>query len=191
MQYITGIAAFGIECERDSVGKWNIGKKDWLDDNFLWLSESDDSPFKNYGIEENKIVPYREYCTYNVADHVRAYLDLLHAQKFDLLDGAFHEYIRSMKCRKDIFMVTYGKLRHLAGFHAINDFMCNEFGNAWMSYVDSVETVAEHLANREDIQTLDETLTKRNYDVEENFKKRLDIRLKQEKEDNPLAYKSK
>lgn len=150
MQYLTGLLAFGVECERDSVGKWNITKSEFLDDSLFIMKESDESPFKNYGIEENKIVPYREFCTYNVADHVRAYCDLLYDHKFDILKDAFAEYVRSLKCRKDIFMLVYGKLRHLAGFHAINEFMTDEFGNAWISYIDSVESVAEHISKRAD-----------------------------------------
>lgn len=150
MQYLTGLLAFGVECERDSVGKWNITRKEFLDEELFQLRESDESPFKKYGIEENKLVPYREYCTFNVADHVRAYCDLLYDQKFDVLKDLFAECICSLKCRKDIFMLVYGKLRHLAGFHAINEFMMDEFGNAWVSYIESVESVAEHISNRAD-----------------------------------------
>lgn len=150
MQYITGIVAFGVDCKRDSVGRWNTTKSEFLDDNLFVLKDSNESPFKDYGIEENKIIPYREYCTYNVADHVRAYCDLLYEHNFDFLKDAFSEYIRSMKCRKDIFMLVYGKLRNLAGFKEINEFMVQEFGNAWVSYIDSVDSVAEHISNRQE-----------------------------------------
>jgi hypothetical protein len=156
MQYITGIIAFGVDCKRDSVGRWNTTKSEFLDDNLFMLKDSDESPFKDYGIEENKIVPYREFFTYNVEDHVRAYCDLLYEHNFDFLKDAFDEYIRSAKCRKDIFMLTYGKLRNLAGFREVNEFMTQEFGNAWISYIDSVDSVAEHIsARQEEIERLE------------------------------------
>jgi hypothetical protein len=150
MQYLTGMLAFGVECERESCGRWNTPKKDFLNDELFILKESDESPFKDYGIEKDKLVPYREFCLYNVADHVRAYCDLLYAQDFKALDGAFAEYINNATCRKDIFMLVYGKLRKLAGWNAVNEFMMNEFGNAWVSYIDSVQSVAEHISNRQD-----------------------------------------
>lgn len=153
MQYVTGMTAFGIECKRDSCGKWNLTKDDFTNNEKFTLRESDDMPYKDYGIEKDKIVPYREYCLYNVADHVRAYLDLLYECKFDLLTGLFDECIKDMKCRKDIFMTVYGKLRNLAIFKEVNEFMISEFGNAWLSYLDSVHSVAEHISKREDYLT--------------------------------------
>lgn len=148
MMYLTGPLAFGIECERESCGRWNIPKTDWLNEDLMVLKDSDESPFKSYGIEENKIVPYHEFCAYSVANHVRAYCDMLYECRFDELKDVFGEYIRSMNCRKDIFMLVYGKLKYLAEFPEINKFMENEFGNAWVSYIDSVHSVAEHISNR-------------------------------------------
>ena len=129
MKYITGLLAFGVDCKRDSCGKWNITKDEWLDEKLMTLQESDDSPFKDYGIEDDKVVPYHEYCLYAVADHVRAYCDMLYNEQFDELKDLFEDSIRSMKCRKDIFMLTYGKLRYLAQFHAINEFMTYSLGS--------------------------------------------------------------
>lgn len=150
MRYITGILAFGVQCERNSTGKWNLTKSEFLDEKLMELKESDDYPFKDYGIEENKLIPYHDICTYNVADHVRAYVDMIYEKRFDELVGLFYECIVDMKCRGDIFMLVYGKLRHLAGFQKVNQFMTEEFGNAWLSYIDSVERVSEHIANSKD-----------------------------------------
>lgn len=147
MKYITGIISFGVECERDSTGKWNITKEDFLNEKNMELKESEDSPFKDYGIEKNKLVSYHEFCTYNVADHVRAYCDMLYEERFDELEGLFFDSINSMKCRHDIFMLVYGKLRNMACFPRVNKFMTSEFGNAWESYVDSVNRVADHISD--------------------------------------------
>lgn len=161
MKYISGIPALGVPCKRPSVGKWNVTKREFLDENIFKLRDSEDSPFKNWGIEENKIVQYHEMCTYNVADHVRAYMDMLYDCEFETLKDLFYECINSSECRKDIFMLTYGKLRNLAQFHEINEFMENEFGNAWISYVQSVNNMAEHIGNRaEAIEQLDKIQNK-------------------------------
>lgn len=149
MLYITGMLAFGVECKLNTLGKWNLTKSDFLNDDAMKLRESDNSPFKNWGIEENKIVPYHDLCTYNVANHVRAYCDMLWDKEFDKLTGLFYECVGDMRARTDIFTLVNGKLRHLAGFREINEFMQKEFGNAWIAYLDSVESIAEHLANND------------------------------------------
>ena len=145
MQYVSGYIAFGIPCSRDSVGVWNIPKEEYTDNFESYLMESENTPLGTYGIEKNKLVPKHEYVLYNVADHVRAYCDLLYLGKFDILEGLFDYAIKDLKCRKDIFMVTYGKLGHVADFDKIHDFMCDEFGNAWVSYVNAVQSNADFL----------------------------------------------
>ena len=175
MKYISGYLAMGVECELPTPGKWNITKQEFLDDELFKSRESDDSPFKNFGIEKDKLVPYREFCCFNVANHVRAYLDMLYDGEFELLDGMFAECINNAKARQDIFMCVYGKLRHLACFSKVNEFMEKEFGNAWYSYVSSVESMAEHIANRaeaiEEIKRIQEESSKvdgisiRDYDL--------------------------
>lgn len=147
MRYITGIVALGTFCERDTRGLWNIRRSDYLDEENMRLRESNESPFKDYGIERNKIISYHEFTTYNVADHVRAYVDLLYDGKFDFLKGVFADAINDSRARKDIFMLVYGKLRHLAIFKEINEFMEDEFGSAWISYKQAVQASAEHIAN--------------------------------------------
>lgn len=182
MQYVTGIPAFGIPCELDSVGRWNILKEDYVDEERFTIKESDDMPLKDYGIEKNKLVPYREFCTYNVANHVRAYVDLLYMERFDILPGLFAECINNSKCRKDIFMLVYGKLRNLAQFKEINEFMCNEFGNAWMSYVQAVMAMAEHLASQPEVPDISKIATQNN-PTYVNFTKQVMEHIKTESEE--------
>lgn len=150
MTYLTGMLAFGIPCDYDTPGKWNLGRSDYLDkEQFITLS-TEDSPIGDWGVVPNCLVPGYEYMLMNVANHVRAYVDLLVLERFDLLKDAFFEYINNAKARKDIFMIVYGKLRHTANFPEINDFMEKEFGNAWYSYVDAAEKSAAKLAENED-----------------------------------------
>lgn len=150
MYYITGYLAFGIPCELPTPGKWNITKSEYLDDALFKSVNSEESPFGDWGIEKNKIVPHREFTLFNVANHVRAYVDMLYAGEFDKLRDLFFECINNAKAREDIFMLVYGKLRKLACYREVNEFMCEEFGNAWLSYVDAIHSVANHISAREE-----------------------------------------
>lgn len=150
MQYITGYLAFGIPCELPTPGKWNITKQEYLDENLFKLRDSDESPFKDYGIEKNKIVPHREFCLFNIANHVRAYVDMLYDGQFDMMRDLFFECINNAKAREDIFMLVYGKLRKLDCYKEVNEFMTEEFGNAWLAYVDAIHSMSQHIADRQD-----------------------------------------
>lgn len=158
MMYISGMPAFGVPCEGDSIGKWNLRKEDFLNEEIFKLRDSEVSPLGDWGIEENKLVPYREFCTYSIANHTRAYVDMLVDGQFEQLSGLFYECINSIECRKDIFMLVYGKLRNLPTFDAIDMFMAGEFGNAWNSYIDSINSASETIANtmkeNEDLEML-------------------------------------
>lgn len=135
MRYITGLISFGIPCNEDSCGTWMFTKSDFSNPDYVWERESSDSPFKDAGIEKDKIVlAYGDESLYNVAVHSRAYLDILYEKKFKLLDGLFYDYIQSKTCRYIIFCEVYDKLRKLDGFDKINEFMSKEFGNAWLSF---------------------------------------------------------
>ena len=164
MRYITGLLALGTPCELDTCGIWNLSKKDYLDENNFKHYESDDSPFKNYGIEQNKFVDYHDVAPTNVANHVRAYLDMLYNKEFEKLKGLFLYALNSNKARQDIFMCVYGKLRHKAEYDEINQFMGNEFGSAWYSYIEAVNKTAEHLSI-----SLEQSLDKLDEKAKENF----------------------
>lgn len=150
MKYLTGLVAFGVPCELNSIGKWNVTKDEFTNPDKFTIAESDDSPFKDYGIEKDKIVRYHPDELYNVANHVRAYLDLLADRNFNVLKDLFYECIKDTKCRELIFKAAYGKLRYLACFHDVNNFMIDEFGNAWVSYVDSVEQINQNINDAEE-----------------------------------------
>lgn len=136
MKYITGLICFGVPCEEDSCGTWLFTKQDFLSPEYMVERDSDNSPFNSYGIECDKIIPYHaDDELFNVATHTRAYLDMLNDGKFDVLKGAFYEYIQSTTCREAIFRRVYNCLKNNANFKDIHDFMSEEFGNAWASYV--------------------------------------------------------
>ena len=135
MEYLSGIIAFGIPCRDNSCGIWNYTKEQFTDENLLKPYNSEQYPFGDYGIEENKIIPYHEdEELFNVATHIRAYLDMLVENRFEELKGMFEQAINDGKCRGKIFSLVYDKLRARDDFMPIHMFMAEEFGNAWLSY---------------------------------------------------------
>lgn len=155
MEYLTGVLALQIPCELDSVGTWNFTKKDFHDDKLFIVRESDDSKLKGYGIEEHKIIPYKtdeeDGKLYSVANHVRAYLDLLCDRQFDTLKDLFYSSIKSKKCRAEIFRRVYDMYKDGTMSVPEYQFMEKEFGNAWFSYVQSRMSSLNVLSDAEDI----------------------------------------
>lgn len=132
MIYLTGIACFGVSCQLDSCGTWNITKDIFLNGGFV-EKDTVGSWFGEYGIEKDKLVPYRDEL-YNVANHVRVYLDMLADCEFNALTGLFEQMINSMECRAAIFKMVKNVLSSHVRYKEIYDFMVGEFGNAWLSY---------------------------------------------------------
>ena len=148
MLYLSGPLSFCVPCELDTPGEWRVSPAMWKDENVnKSIRNSEDSPFKDYGINQNVYIQWRPLCLYNVANHVRVYLDMLYEQRFEELEGMFFEYIDSGKYRKDIFDQVFYRCKHLAEFKEINEFMTKEFGNAWLSYIDAIHKSAEHISH--------------------------------------------
>ncbi len=137
MMYLTGRLAFGIPCSLDTPGDWEILDDEYATDEFK-LVDSTGSPYGDWGIEQNVLVPTKEYCLHNVANHVRAYLDMIYNKQFDELNLVFEKCIDNGNVRKDIFMMVLGKLRMLPDYDEYNKFMQDTFGNAWESYKQGV-----------------------------------------------------
>ena len=147
MQYITGRVAFGVpDTTSESCGIWNIRKHEFLGEDTFKHRDSAESVFGDWGIQKGLMVPYHEFCTYNVANHVRAYCDMLEMGQASEMRGLFAEAIDNAKCRMDIFTLVYGKMRNHAQFPFIDAFFNEEFGNAWDSYKKSVKKNAKVLS---------------------------------------------
>lgn len=52
MKYLTGIHALNLPCQLSTCGDWHTSALQWSS---LSLKESDDSVFRDYGIEENRM----------------------------------------------------------------------------------------------------------------------------------------
>ena len=143
MKYITGWIAFATPCELDTVGKWNLHKNEFLDEYNMTLYESDESPFGDWGIETDKLVDYHEDTTYNVANHIRAYVDMLYQGRFSELKNIYMEVIDCPKALDMIFKLVDDKLRDQKGFQIIDEFLEREYGNLWRSFVDTKKSVKD------------------------------------------------
>lgn len=75
IKYLTGIHALNLSCKLDTCGDWHSKS---INRNHPDIRESNDSVLKDYGIEEDRKVKYLD-CSkkYNVANHIRALLDML------------------------------------------------------------------------------------------------------------------
>ena len=135
MKYLTGPICFGIPCGGTSKGTWLYTKADFTNPDMLKFAESEDSPFKDFQIETDKIIPYHEdEELFNVATHVRAYLDMLWDCDFEHLKGAYDEYIDSYTCRDVIFHEVVDRINKTEKWDAVKQFMCDEFGSHWKSF---------------------------------------------------------
>jgi len=96
MKYISGQFALNLKCNLNTSGDWHYSSLNW--DN-LKLNESGESIFKDYGIEKDKYVDVLKG-TYNVANHIRAILDLLYERKFDLISNFNKQTARSLPLQR-------------------------------------------------------------------------------------------
>ena len=89
MKYITGIYALNLICNLETCGDQHQSALNWQN---IRLKESDDNIFKDHGIEFNKKIPEHNE-TFNVANHIRACLDMLIDRQFNSLQGMNKDFI--------------------------------------------------------------------------------------------------
>lgn len=127
MKYISGKYALNIPCSLKTAGDWHhnsfpIEKANYFD--------SSNSIFKNYGIEKH-IINNKEY---NVANHLRAILDLISTNDFEYLKGFKNDFIVVDDYNKELFKMVL-KLRDNKNWVKINKLMKNEYMNEWINYL--------------------------------------------------------
>ena len=134
MKYISGIPALNVLCFLDTPGDWHAPSVDWKT---LELYESEDMFFKNYGIEKNKTIPQNTQ-KYNVANHVRAILDMFQLNNFAYLKGMRNNFIETDKYDDEIFQKVY-YMKVLPNWEKIDAFMEKEYMLKWISYKEYIE----------------------------------------------------
>lgn len=129
MLYLSGIHALNIECQLDTCGDWHQSGIQW---NNLKLLDSKESIFADYGIEVNKKIPGHDKL-FNVANHIRALLDLLLQGNFSLAQGMRDDFICNEKYTKEIFNKVF-LLKNEAHWNEIDKFMSKEYMSEWIDF---------------------------------------------------------
>jgi len=129
MIYLTGIHALNINCELETCGDWHQSSLRWEN---LTIRNADDSVFGDWGIERDKKIPNHTEL-FNVANHIRALLDLISEGMFSVAQGMRDDFI----CNDIYTELIYEKVSMLSGtsnWQQIDLFMEREYKLQWISY---------------------------------------------------------
>jgi len=133
MLYLSGVHALNIPCELDTCGDWHQSALQWQD---LRLLESKDSIFEDYGIEQSKRIPEHTEL-YNVANHIRALLDLLVQGNYAIAQGMRDGFICNDNYTEEIFDKV-SLLKHVDNWNEIDRFMGKEYMMQWHKFREAV-----------------------------------------------------
>jgi hypothetical protein len=126
MEYLTGIHALNLVTKTDTPGDWHRSALRWKN---LTINESNNSIYKNWGIESGHTIPEHTQKFY-VANHLRALLDLIDNGKFNIAQGMNRNFIDNPIYDMTIFKKVY-ELRNNSNWNEINNFMHKEYGKQW------------------------------------------------------------
>lgn len=129
MKYISGIHALNTPCSLNTMGDWHVSALQW--DNPC-MYDTNDSIFKDFGIEYNKKIPEHTQ-TYPVANHIRACLDLIDHGMFGYVQGMNRDFISNKEYNEIIFSKVL-LLKNHNNWNEINDFMNKEFKMDWVVF---------------------------------------------------------
>jgi len=127
MIYVSGIHALNLPCALMTCGDWHQSGIRW--DN-LSLQDTQNSLFGEYGIECDKAVPGHDG-VFNVANHIRALLDLLEQGKFSVAQGMNKDFICNDAYREEIFDKVI-LMKNLSAWPRIDRFMGREYAARWL-----------------------------------------------------------
>lgn len=132
MLYLSGVHALNIENTLNTCGDWHTSALDWSN---IKLEESTNSIFGSWGIEMNKSIPEHTEL-YNVADDLRAILDLMQKEEnLGYLKGFRDDFICTDEYN-DIFFQKVILLRNLEHWSDINELMKREFMFDWDNFLE-------------------------------------------------------
>ena len=129
MQYITGKYALNIDCELETPGDWHSSALNW---NNIVLMSTQNHILKDYGIESDKSIPEHTK-KYNVANHIRAILDLMIQNDCRYLKGFRNDFICTDKYELEFFNQVM-KLKILENWKDIDELMNKEYLMKWIRF---------------------------------------------------------
>ncbi|MBD5508831.1 MAG: hypothetical protein HDR05_12510 [Lachnospiraceae bacterium] len=158
MKYITGKQALSLPCSLETCGDYKVYIPDW---DKLYMLESDDSIFKDYGIEKCNCVPDNPG-EYKIANTLRALLDLLAEDKMIYAQGAREEFIGNEKYTEE-FMSKVLLLKDIEHWDKIDQFMGKEYTIDWLDFKEAnhiryEKTIMENDEKYTEIQDINEKL---------------------------------
>lgn len=137
MFYITGKHALNLDCSLDTCGDWHTSALKWEK---VTTSNSNKRHFKDWGVEWGKKIP-EHTGTYNVANHIRALLDLLEDGVFSVAQGMREDFICNESYTPLVFDMVY-ELRNSkylkCDWSDIDAFMKREYRLDWLNYREAV-----------------------------------------------------
>lgn len=135
MKYISLIHALNLSCKLDTFGDWHSTSLDWDNPKML---DTENSIWGEYGIEKSRTIPFKSG-TYNVANHIRAILDMLYLQQFTVAQGMKDDFICTDKYDNEIFEKVL-MLKSVPYWEQIDKFMTKEYLKKWISFKKGVES---------------------------------------------------
>lgn len=130
MEYITGIHALNIENSLNTCGDWHTSALKWQN---IEVLESTKSIFGNWGIEQNKKIPEHKGF-YNVANDLRAILDMLEQGRVRYLKGFYNDFIGTDEYNTEFFKKVI-LLKDSKYWNEINHLMKMEFMWEWDKFI--------------------------------------------------------
>jgi hypothetical protein len=131
MKYISGVHALNLKCNLVTCGDWHTYALTWDNPKFY---DSEENFFGDYGIETDRPVPMiRPGEKFNVANHIRAVLDLIQNGDFSNAGGMNSDYI----CNDIYDTEIFGKVSMLKSsplWAQIDKFMEHEYRMKWVRY---------------------------------------------------------
>lgn len=129
MLYLSGIHALNLPCSLLTCGDWHTSGINW---NNIVLLNSNKSIFGEYGIEQGKVIPESKK-TFNVANHIRALLDLLAQGRYSVAQGMNKDFICNDLYTEEIFQKV-SLMKTLKNWPEIDRFMGREYYSKWLKY---------------------------------------------------------
>jgi hypothetical protein len=128
--YVTDIHALNLPCSLETCGDWHTSSIQWEHPH---IRESEGSLFGDYGIEKERVIP-EHIGKYNVANHIRAILDLLEEGKYSIAQGMNKDFICNNNYDNEVFDKVFS-MHNLRNWDKINQFMKKEYMMKWVNYL--------------------------------------------------------